>query len=145
MIGRFTFIYSRNQFRKLERKDRRKFGSNIVGRETRDAAEQWQGCPSAIGCTRAIVSLFISEGDPLIQLVLNVAREEIAARSTGAKSPRISRGRLVVPVIDIRCPARIASFWIGVKDARQRKTKLDKSTLPANWSLCSNGRNPVAQ
>jgi hypothetical protein len=74
----------------LKSEGRGKLRPNVVRRVTWDTAKQrQQRYAHSIVRTRAIVSFFVSERDPLIQLVLNIARKEIASRAAGAKSPRI--------------------------------------------------------
>jgi len=82
-----------------------------MSRKTRDAAKQrQQGYAHAIGGARAIVALLVRERDPLIELVLQIARNQIAPRATRPEPARIARCRLVVAIVKICRPARIAAL-----------------------------------
>src|SRR6266446_6046401 len=56
----------------LKCKDRRKLRSNVMRREARNPAKQWQQSCAKIRA-RAVVTLLVGERHPLIPLVLNVA------------------------------------------------------------------------
>src|ERR1051326_732811 len=101
----------------LERKDCRKLGSDVVSREARNAAKQRQRSSANIRA-RAIVTLLVAKRHPLVPLVLNVTREEIAAVATSAKPPRVTRRHLIVAVIKISTPAGVASFRIRIEYSR---------------------------
>src|SRR2546422_1191749 len=129
---------------KLKSEDCRKLRSDVVRGEARNSAKQRQ-YPGAIICTRAIISLFVRKRYPLIPFVLNVAREQIATSAARAKPPCIPRRGLVVSIIKISGPSSVASFWISVENARQRKAKLNKTPLTAHRSLRRNYGRSIEQ
>src|SRR5438445_9003445 len=104
----------------LESKDRGKLRSNVVCGEARDSAKQRQRARAIVG-TRTIIALFVSKRHPLVPLVLNISGEQIAASPPGAKAPGIARRRLIIAIVNVSGPSGVASFWIGVENARQWK------------------------
>src|ERR1700755_1507481 len=128
----------------LKRKDRCELRAHVVRGVARDAAEQRQE-PGAVRGARAVVALLVGEGRERVQPVLDVAGEEGAARAARAEAPCVARRRLVVAVVEVCSPARVASFRVGVEEAREREAELYEAALRAYGSLRRDDGHAVAQ
>src|SRR5689334_11790826 len=117
-VSSYFIAYTRDEHT-LERKDCRKLRTDVVRREARDAAKQRQRSAVHISA-RAVVTLLVAKRHPLVPLVLNVTREQIAAIAARAKPSRVLRINLVVAVIKISGPTRVASFRVRIEETRQR-------------------------
>src|SRR5262249_39081243 len=134
---RDTRYEKRKPHSNLKSKDGRKLRSNVVRGKARNSAKQGQQSSAEISAC-PVVTLLITKRHPLVPLVLNVAREEIAAIATRAESSRVARHHLIVAVVEESSPAGIASCGIGIEDSRQRKADLNETALGAHWSLGCN-------
>src|SRR5215213_4631941 len=110
----------------------------------RDAAEQWQES-GAVRRARAVVALLVGEGGERVQPVLDVAGEEVAAGAARAEAPGVARRRLVVAVVEVGRPARVAPLRVGVEDARERNAELYEAALRADGSLRRDDGHAVAE
>src|ERR1051325_10703396 len=105
------------RFQILERKDRRKLRPDVVSREARDAAKERQRSGANIRA-RPVITLLADKSPPLVPLVLNVTREEIATIAARTKPSRVTRSYFIITIVEISTPTSVTPFRIRVEYSR---------------------------
>src|SRR5437879_12050765 len=73
--------------------------------------------------------LLEAESDPIVQLVQQGGRSQIALVGPNSCAPDVSCFGLVEPIVQVQLPPGVPPLVTGVKDAPQRETDIHKPSL----------------